>query len=124
MELTPENKEIVQKFIEHCKKELKITSRFTVRLIKKGLKDPTAGTFNPSTKEINVCCKNRAIADCLRTIAHELTHLKQLEEMDHKDGFPTNDEELQPYEDEANVSSGRLVRYWGRSHREIYSDLK
>lgn len=119
MELTKENKILVKKFVEHCKNELNISSNFTVKPIKKGLKDPTAGTFNPSTKEINVCCKNRAIADCLRTIAHEMTHLKQLESLDDK-GFPDLDEELQKYEDEANVSSGKLVRFWGRKNKEIY----
>jgi hypothetical protein len=124
MDLTPKNKKIVEEFIRHCKDELGIVSRFTVKLINRGLEHPTAGTFNPSTSEIFVCCKNRAIADCLRTIAHEMTHLKQLEEMDHDEGFPTSDEELQPLEDMANTYGGRLVRFWGRKNREIYEDLK
>jgi len=122
MELTEENKQIVKAFIMHCKEKLNITSSFTVKLMKKGLNAPTAGTFNPSNREIKVCCKNRAIADCLRTIAHEMTHLKQLEEL-NGESFPENDDELQPYEDMANTSSGRLVRFWGRTHKEIYSDL-
>lgn len=123
MDLTLENKQIIQRFLEHCKKELGIESKFKVKFVKKGLKDPTAGVFNPNTKEITICCKNRAIADCLRTLAHELTHLRQLETVIGEDGFPTNDEDLQPYEDEANISSGKLVRFWGREHKEIYSDL-
>ena len=124
MDLTDRNKEIVEEFVKHCKKELGIVSKFSVKLVKKGLADPTAGTFNPNTREIMVCCKNRAIADCLRTIAHELTHLKQLEDMDGGEEFPDNDEELQPYEDSANLMAGRIVRFWGRNHREIYEDLK
>jgi len=124
MDLTPNNKRIVEEFIKHCKNEFGIVSKFTVKLINRGLEHPTAGTFNPTTNEIFVCCKNRAIADCLRTIAHEMCHLRQLEEMDHDDGFPTSDEELQPYEDEANLVSGRTVRFWGRKNREIYEDLR
>jgi hypothetical protein len=123
MDLTEENKTIIKEFIEHCKFELQINSKFTIKIIKKGLKDPTAGTFNPSTNVITVCCKNRAVADCLRTIAHEMTHLKQLEDL-NGNSFPETDEELQPYENDANVSSGKLVRYWGRTHREIYNDLR
>jgi Zn-dependent peptidase ImmA (M78 family) len=124
MDLDKKNKALVVAFVKHCKQELGIESKFSVILSKKGQKDPTAGTFNPSNKEIIVCCKNRAIADCLRTIAHELTHLKQLEQMDEGEGFPDSDEELQKFEDAANVSSGRIVRFWGREHREIYEDLK
>jgi hypothetical protein len=124
MDLTPKNKKIIKDFVMHCRDELGIISKFSIKLVKRGLPDPTAGIFNPATKEIFVCCKNRAMADCLRTIAHELTHLRQLETMGHNDGFPTNDEELQPFEDMANLMSGRLVRFWGRKNRVIYEDLK
>lgn len=124
MKLTAQNKKLIVNFIMHCKEELGIKTKFSVTLVTEGLADPTAGTFNIETKTITVSCKNRAIADCMRTIAHELTHLKQLEEMDNGETFPENDEELQSYEDDANMSSGRIVRFWGRDHKEIYEDLK
>ena len=81
---------------------------------------PTAGYYDISNNRIFVCAKNRALADTLRTLAHELTHCKQME-----DGivFPEDDEGLQQFEDMANLMSGRLVRFYGRKHREIYSDL-
>lgn len=61
------------------------------------------------------------MADCLRTLAHELTHCKQAQA-----GvvFPNDDEGLQPHEDAANVEAGKLVRFWGRENRVIYEDLK
>ena len=81
---------------------------------------PTAGYFNPETCEVFVAVHNRAIADVMRTLSHELTHCRQ-----HQQGtdFPHDDEGLQPLEDEANTMSGRLVRFYGRKNRDIYADL-
>lgn len=121
MKITEENIELIKKFVGYCSEKLKINSKeINIVLSDVGQTEPTAGHFNPNTKKINVTVKNRAIADCLRTISHEMTHFKQLE-----DGvdFPVDDEGLQPYEDEANVMSGRLVRFFGRENRVIYSDI-
>lgn len=124
MELTAKNLKIIEIFIQHCCVELKINLK-NVKvnlLINKRISKVSAGGFNPETKEIFCSIKNRAVADCLRTIAHELTHMKQ-KIVDNIENFPENDEELQKFEDEANIMAGKLVRFWGRSHPEIYEDL-
>ena len=77
--------------------------------------------INLNSKSVSVAVKNRAIADVMRTIAHELTHLRQIESGVE---FPEDDEGMQPYEDEANYMSGRLVRFFGRKNQEIYSDVR
>lgn len=120
MKLTKENIAIIKKFAKHCIKELGITIKVKITLSKKQTGMPTAGYFNPEACEIFVAVHNRAIADVMRTLAHELTHCKQ-----KQDGvdFPNDDEGLQPLEDEANTMSGRLVRYYGRKNRDIYADL-
>lgn len=120
MKLTKENVELVTKFAKHCIKELGLKSKVKIILSKRQTGMPTAGYFDPNTCEVFVAVHNRAIADVMRTLSHELTHCKQ-----QQDGidFPHDDEGLQPLEDEANTMSGRLVRYWGREHREIYEDL-
>jgi hypothetical protein len=113
--------EIVKAFAQHCVQELGIRNPAKVVISTKAFSDmPTAGYYDISNNRICVCAKNRAIADTLRTLAHELTHCKQME-----DGivFPEDDEGLQEFEDMANLMSGRLVRFYGRKHREIYSDL-
>lgn len=113
--------EIVKTFAQHCVKELKISRPAQITISTKPFSDmPTAGYYDPGNNRIFVCAKNRAIADVLRTLAHELTHCKQME-----DGvvFPEDDEGLRPYESEANVRAAELVRFHGRKHREIYSDL-
>jgi hypothetical protein len=119
------NLELLSKFVAHCIKELGLTGQHSIKLSlnASGISsaDVSAGGFNPSTNEITVCVKGRAIADIFRTVAHELTHAKQL--LVDKVDFPDDDEDLQKYEDEANVMAGRLVRFFGRDNREIYSDL-
>lgn len=120
MKLTKENISIVRNFAIHCVKELGIKTKVKIKFSKHQTGMPTAGYFDPHECEIFVAVHNRAIADVMRTLAHELTHCKQKE-----DGieFPSDDQGLQPLEDEANTMSGRLVRFYGRKHRNIYADL-
>lgn len=120
MKLTKKNIETIKAFAKHCIKELGLKGSIKITLSKHQTGMPTAGYFNPETCEVFVAVHNRAMADIMRTLSHELTHCKQ-----QQDGvdFPNDDEGLQPLEDEANKSSGFLVRFYGRKHREIYADL-
>jgi hypothetical protein len=123
MEPAKENIAIVEKFVEYCAKHLGLRGRIEIELRvgqQKG-RMPTAGHYDPNNNKISVSIKNRAIADCLRTIAHELTHMRQLTVSEII--FPEDDKGLQPYEDEANLTAGRLVRFFGRENPEIYFDL-
>lgn len=110
----------VKRFAIHCIKELGIKGPVRLILAAKQTGMPTAGYFDVGGRTVFAAVKNRAMADIMRTIAHELTHCKQLE-----DGvdFPDDDEGLQPYEDIANQKSGFLVRFYGRKNRQIYNDL-
>jgi hypothetical protein len=120
MKLTKENVQRIEHFAKHCIKQLGIKGKVKITLSKHQTGMPTAGYFNPANCEVFVAVHNRAIADVMRTLSHELTHCRQQQQgID----FPFDDEGLQPLEDEANLMSGRLVRFWGRSHREIYADL-
>lgn len=120
MEPNKENMEMIKEFVDHCVEELGIKGEVNIKLLLTAQGIPTAGSYDSENGVIRVSIKNRAVADCMRTIAHELTHQKQKES-----GviFPESDEELQKYEDEANSTSGKLTRFWGRKHRQIYSDL-
>lgn len=77
----------------------------------------TFGTTEPGGS-IWVYFGNRNTADILRTICHELVHLRQFqvgtasEKMDE-------DQRLK-IEDEANALAGRLMRRWGKMHAEIF----
>lgn len=120
MKLTKKNIAAIEKFAKHCIKELGLKGKIKITLSKKQTGMPTAGYFNPHDCTVFVAVHNRAMADIMRTLAHELTHCKQ-----KQDGveFPDDDEGLQPYENMANQSSGKLVRFYGRKNRDIYSDL-
>ena len=120
MKLTKENVEIITKFAKHCIKELVLKGKISIELSNHQTGMPTAGYFHPNNCTIFVAVHNRAIADIMRTLAHELTHCRQKQQ-----GvlFPDDDNGLQPLEDEANTMSGRLVRFYGRKNREIYADL-
>ena len=120
MKLTKENVELITKFAKHCIKELGLKGKVKIILAKRQTGMPTAGYFDPNTCEVFVAVHNRAIADVMRTMAHELTHCRQQQQ---GTDFPNDDEGLQPLEDEANTMSGRLVRFYGRKNREIYADL-
>lgn len=83
----------------------------------------TTAYFSPSDGKVVVLIKNRAFADYLRSLAHELIHKAQF----HKGNLLTvtsanglNDE--QPLEDEANFLAGRLVRAFGKIYPEIYNE--
>lgn len=120
MKLTPENTAKIRKFASHCMKELGLRGPIHVKLSKKQTGMATAGYYNPETNTIFVATHNRATADIMRTLAHELTHARQKQ---NGAVFPSDDEGLQPLEDEANTMSGRLVRFYGRANRDIYGDL-
>ena len=120
MKLTKENVATIKKFAKHCIKELGLKGKVKITLAKRQTGMPTAGYFDPNTCEVFVAVHNRAIADIMRTLAHELTHCRQQQQ---GTDFPNDDEGLQPLEDEANTMSGRLVRFYGRKNREIYADL-
>ena len=120
MKLTKENVQTITQFAKHCIRELGIKTSVKITLSKRQTGQATAGYYNPQDCTVFVAVHNRAIADIMRTLAHELTHCKQQE-----DGieFPNDDEGLQPIEDFANVEAAKLVRFYGRKNRDIYSDL-
>lgn len=120
MNLTPENVAKIKRFVKHVMHELGLKGKCKIVLSGKPTGLPTAGYYSPDTDEIVVACKNRAVADVMRTCAHELVHMQQRQ---HGTEFPSDDESLQPYEDEANTLSGRYVRFHGREHHDIYEDL-
>lgn len=120
MKLTKHNVKIIEQFAKHCIKELGLKGPIHIKLSKHQTGMPTAGYFDPGNCRVFVAVHNRAIADVMRTLAHELTHCRQQQQ---GTDFPNDDQGLQPLEDEANIMSGRLVRFYGRKHKDIYADL-
>lgn len=78
----------------------------------------TTASYNRINNNIWIYVKNRnMLGDILRSIAHEMMHLKQntLGQLNHSSG-----EDGSPQENEANSFSGLMIRKFGRENRTIY----
>lgn len=120
MDQTPGNLKLLKEFVAYVIQELKIENNASIEfMFEHDPNYPSAGGYLPGEQKVLVAVKNRALADVMRTLAHELTHHRQNEL-----GMITPaDTDNQKLEDQANVYSGRLVRWFGREHKEIYGDL-
>lgn len=71
--------------------------------------------------KIHIYVKDRGLIDIMRSIAHEMTHMKQdaesrLDDKNHKQ----NNAAGSPIEDEANAKAGEIIRKFGEKYPEIY----
>lgn len=76
------------------------------------------GGYNPETKEIHLSIYKRTLADCLRTLFHELCHHTQNIKGNLK---PNAGEDGDEFENEANAYAGKKLREIGRKYKEIYT---
>jgi hypothetical protein len=114
--------QIIGEFIKFAKERLTLNKfPFQIRLVKDNEFATTFksfGGYDPNTDEIYVYVSNRSMPDILRTLAHELVHLKQREigtVGSYKDGETGSD-----VENEANAAAGILLRDFGRRNGHIY----
>ncbi len=80
-------------------------------------------TFGSTTSngDIWVHIENRNLADIMRTLCHEIIHFKQFGTGSASDGM--DDKQRQRIEDEANAYAGRLMRDYGKIHKDIYESV-
>ena len=79
------------------------------------------GGFDPVNNDIFIYVTNRSIPDILRTLAHELVHLKQ-----RQDGYIGGNEDGETgsdVENEANAGAGILLRDFGKLNGYIYESI-
>ncbi len=111
------SKYAIVKFIKFVNDELAIDQPFKVKLVTQRDDDlRTYAYYNPSNGDVKVYCRDRGLADVLRSIAHELIHHHQnqmgkLEE-------PTQDVGGE-IEDEANSVAGQLVKKFGYANPKL-----
>ena len=115
--------QIAQDFYNFCKKKLGIQSDVPVEFLDKKTDDMTTGAIRIDTGEISVLLGNRAFVDSLRTLAHELVHLKQME-MGKPEQFNPGPEHLRdvgsPNENEANAVAGALIKEFVRTYKSSH----
>ncbi len=106
-----ENLALISEFIDRCNNELSIDKEcnYSIYFVddrkKHGIK--TTAFYDPSDNTIKIYAKGRMIIDCLRSLAHEMTHMMQQEKglitgpVKDEGGF---------HEDQANAKAGLIVK--------------
>jgi hypothetical protein len=121
-DFTDEISEVMYSFTEFCAQELPIEGEILIKLLPKVTEGTiTTGGYNIVTNEISTRYEGRALADVLRTIAHELVHYAQKERGEFADDKPVPDIGGR-IEDEANAVAGQLVKKYvkAKEARFIY----
>lgn len=101
--------ENIEQFFNYVIRKLEIKNPPIINLSKDRDGFITFAHYGPTSKEVSVYIKGRALPDIMRSIAHELVHHKQFE------NDPTlNDKQIQDIggaiEDEANARAGSLIK--------------
>ena len=103
--------ELMAKYLKYAIQVLELQDKeVKIRLLGAKPTEPiTTGAYNPNTKTCSTIVGGRHMVDWCRTLAHELTHYKQ-----HLDGkLETSHPEIGgEIEDDANVQSGRITKYF------------
>jgi hypothetical protein len=111
------SKYTILKFIKFVSDELTLNRPFKVKLVKQRDNDlRTYAYYNQTNGDVKVYCKDRGLADVLRSIAHELIHHQQNET--GKLDEPTQDIGGE-IEDEANSVAGQLVKKFGYQNPKL-----
>ena len=99
-----------------CMEELELSEAPSIEFVNEitAGEQPSFGVFEGNS--IKIVVKDRHIIDCVRTLAHELTHWKQRLEgydMDGNDGSDT--------ENQANAIAGIIMRRFGKAYPECFT---
>ena len=113
----PEQMKLAGEFILFCADSLPIEGDFEVHLVNS--REPhgisTTALYEVGRNCCKVYCKNRALADVLRSVAHEMTHMMQDQigilkgTIRDAGGF---------HEDQANAKAGELIKLFAKSSPE------
>tara|TARA_B100000131_G_C17876091_1_gene516304 strand:+ start:244 stop:663 length:420 start_codon:yes stop_codon:yes gene_type:complete len=118
--------DVMKRFINFCSDKLEINCDFKVFIVEDrehhGVQ--TTAYYDPNIKLIKIYGKDRAIVDVLRSIAHEMTHMRQ--DINGEITGPVQD--IGGYhENQANAMSGALIKMFAKSDQDgrmIYEGIK
>ena len=112
-----EKESLLRDFIDYCTRFLQIDVTPNIELVSDrdshGIR--TTAFYDPSTHMIKVYCKDRAIVDICRSMAHELAHMSQNLKGEIK--FPVQDAGGH-IEDDANAKAGEIIKRYAKSSPE------
>lgn len=111
------NKYAIYKFVKFVNDELDLNKPFKVKLATQRDADlKTYAYYDPNSGYVKVYCKNRGLADVLRSIAHELIHHLQNQRGQLNEPVPDIGGQV---EDEANSVAGQLVKKFGYANPKL-----
>lgn len=113
-------KQEVQKFATWAAKQLNLEHTPKIRLSMDHEEAQTGhhtGKHTPGDDFVWVYAKNRNLVDILRTVFHELVHVRQheLNMIKPGDSYPGS-----PIEAQADVLAGKYIKIYGKQHRNIF----
>ena len=117
LNLSEEKVKLAADFCLFCAENLPIENEFTIYMVSNRAKHniTTTAVYEVGNNCCRIYCKNRSLADCLRSIAHEMTHMMQDEmglvrgKIRDAGGF---------HEDQANAKAGELLKLFAKSKKE------
>ena len=114
LEIDREDQKLISSFCEMCASSLGLSENYKCYLSddRGRAKIVTSAICDFSRKNIRIYCRQRALADILRSIAHEMFHLRQSE----LGLVPKNlkKHHLSPIEWHANAAAGSLLSYFAQ----------
>ena len=115
-ELTSE----VEKFVDWSSKKLKLKNTPKIKLsfdTEEAQQGHHTGKHTPGDDHVWVYARNRNLVDILRTVFHELVHVRQHElgQIKPGDSYPGS-----PIEAEADMLAGKYIKIYGKKHRNIF----
>lgn len=111
----PDKVSRIKSFVKFCVNRLNLKTKPRIKLTNK-VEATALGYFSPDTGTIVVVVKDRHQMDIMRTLAHELVHLKQSESRKLDGSTGSRDE------NQANAMAGVLLRVWGQMHPEYFAE--
>ena len=108
---------LTSEFCVFCADHLRIEPPFSIYMVSERAKHgiSTTALYEIGNNCCKVYCKNRSFADCLRSVAHEMTHMMQDQfglirgPVRDAGGF---------HEDQANAKAGEILKLFAKSSPE------
>ena len=117
LNLSEDKIRLASEFCMFCADHLRIQNPYTVYMVseRKGHGIATTAVYEIGNNVCKVYCKNRQLSDCLRSIAHEMTHMMQ-------DQFGLIRRPIRDaggfHEDQANAKAGEILKLFAKSKPE------
>lgn len=110
----------IDHFIDFASQYLNLNKKPNVNLLT--IREPgmTTASYDTTNGDMKVLGGKRAVFDVCRSIAHEMVHQKQHQELDDPSELDGNTGS--PHENEANALAGQLIRIYGKEFPEFYDE--